>query len=151
LRHDFESIGTRMFGVGRKIEKTPKLSSLIGSEDWLVVDRLTATRASDGSCHRADATRKWHHKRRRAIAGRHDCHSDARFARAAAWSGFSYRGSFRVAGGTTRGGVERSARRMAHEIKNPLTPIQLSAERIAKSYGRATANGNGANGSTEEG
>ena len=33
---------------------------------------------------------------------------------------------------------------MAHEIKNPLTPIQLSAERIAKSYGRATAaNGNG--------
>jgi nitrogen fixation/metabolism regulation signal transduction histidine kinase len=27
---------------------------------------------------------------------------------------------------------------MAHEIKNPLTPIQLSAERIAKSYGRAT-------------
>ncbi len=40
------------------------------------------------------------------------------------------------------------ARRMAHEIKNPLTPIQLSAERIAKSYHRATANGdqNGANG-----
>ncbi|MEP6568793.1 MAG: ATP-binding protein [Acidobacteriota bacterium] len=32
------------------------------------------------------------------------------------------------------------ARRMAHEIKNPLTPIQLSAERIAKSYRRATAN-----------
>ena len=28
------------------------------------------------------------------------------------------------------------ARRMAHEIKNPLTPIQLSAERIAKSYRR---------------
>jgi nitrogen fixation/metabolism regulation signal transduction histidine kinase len=33
------------------------------------------------------------------------------------------------------------ARRMAHEIKNPLTPIQLSAERIAKSYQRATSNG----------
>jgi len=28
------------------------------------------------------------------------------------------------------------ARRMAHEIKNPLTPIQLSAERILKNYGR---------------
>src|ERR1051325_3836753 len=41
------------------------------------------------------------------------------------------------------------ARRMAHEIKNPLTPIQLSAERIAKSYGRATANG-GSNGSDEK-
>ncbi len=26
------------------------------------------------------------------------------------------------------------ARRMAHEIKNPLTPIQLSAERIAKRF-----------------
>jgi nitrogen fixation/metabolism regulation signal transduction histidine kinase len=38
---------------------------------------------------------------------------------------------------------------MAHEIKNPLTPIQLSAERIAKSYRRAAAangDGNGANG-----
>lgn len=40
------------------------------------------------------------------------------------------------------------ARRMAHEIKNPLTPIQLSAERIAKSYRRAYPNGaqNGQNG-----
>jgi two-component system, NtrC family, nitrogen regulation sensor histidine kinase NtrY len=40
------------------------------------------------------------------------------------------------------------ARRMAHEIKNPLTPIQLSAERIAKSYKRVAANGgnNGTNG-----
>lgn len=28
------------------------------------------------------------------------------------------------------------ARRMAHEIKNPLTPIQLSAERIMRHYGR---------------
>src|ERR1043166_4360246 len=37
------------------------------------------------------------------------------------------------------------ARRMAHEIKNPLTPIQLSAERIAKSYHRAATNG-GSNG-----
>jgi PAS domain S-box-containing protein len=43
------------------------------------------------------------------------------------------------------------ARRMAHEIKNPLTPIQLSAERIAKNFHRSTngdsggdANGNGA-------
>ncbi|HVS21777.1 MAG TPA: ATP-binding protein [Pyrinomonadaceae bacterium] len=57
------------------------------------------------------------------------------------------------------------ARRMAHEIKNPLTPIQLSAERIARNFGvrlngegaepqghrtargseRVTANGNGGN------
>jgi nitrogen fixation/metabolism regulation signal transduction histidine kinase len=33
------------------------------------------------------------------------------------------------------------AKRMAHEIKNPLTPIQLSAERIAKSYARLRTNG----------
>ena len=30
------------------------------------------------------------------------------------------------------------ARRLAHEIKNPLTPIQLSAERIARNFRRAT-------------
>ncbi|MCM3872671.1 MAG: ATP-binding protein [Pyrinomonadaceae bacterium] len=43
------------------------------------------------------------------------------------------------------------ARRMAHEIKNPLTPIQLSAERIAKSYRRLSGNGNrnGSNGKPE--
>jgi nitrogen fixation/metabolism regulation signal transduction histidine kinase len=33
------------------------------------------------------------------------------------------------------------ARRMAHEIKNPLTPIQLSAERIAKRFAAAEKNG----------
>jgi PAS domain S-box-containing protein len=40
------------------------------------------------------------------------------------------------------------ARRMAHEIKNPLTPIQLSAERIAKNYRRSgvKGEGNGLNG-----
>lgn len=35
------------------------------------------------------------------------------------------------------------ARRMAHEIKNPLTPIQLSAERIAKRFGEQGVSGNG--------
>jgi two-component system nitrogen regulation sensor histidine kinase NtrY len=34
------------------------------------------------------------------------------------------------------------ARRMAHEIKNPLTPIQLSAERIARNF-RVHRNGDG--------
>jgi two-component system nitrogen regulation sensor histidine kinase NtrY len=42
------------------------------------------------------------------------------------------------------------ARRMAHEIKNPLTPIQLSAERIAKSYHRSAPNTN-QNGGDEKG
>jgi len=35
------------------------------------------------------------------------------------------------------------ARRMAHEIKNPLTPIQLSAERISKNFKRSIELGNG--------
>lgn len=45
------------------------------------------------------------------------------------------------------------ARRMAHEIKNPLTPIQLSAERIAKNFHRANGNGDhgvGPNGANSE-
>lgn len=32
------------------------------------------------------------------------------------------------------------ARRIAHEIKNPLTPIQLAAERLQRRYGREIAN-----------
>ena len=31
------------------------------------------------------------------------------------------------------------ARRIAHEIKNPLTPIQLSAERLRRKYGKTIA------------
>ncbi|MET0625038.1 MAG: ATP-binding protein [Pyrinomonadaceae bacterium] len=56
------------------------------------------------------------------------------------------------------------ARRLAHEIKNPLTPIQLSAERIARNFRRlgdgaapgaavstpATQSGNGDNGHAAE-
>jgi nitrogen fixation/metabolism regulation signal transduction histidine kinase len=40
---------------------------------------------------------------------------------------------------------------MAHEIKNPLTPIKLSAERIAKNYRRSgpKTDGNGVNGNGE--
>lgn len=43
------------------------------------------------------------------------------------------------------------ARRLAHEIKNPLTPIQLSAERIARNFRRAVANGNGVGNEKENG
>src|SRR6185503_4901280 len=35
------------------------------------------------------------------------------------------------------------ARRVAHEIKNPLTPIQLSAERIARNFGIGVSRQNG--------
>ena len=37
------------------------------------------------------------------------------------------------------------ARRIAHEIKNPLTPIQLSAERIARQFGVRVNGGDGNN------
>jgi nitrogen fixation/metabolism regulation signal transduction histidine kinase len=40
------------------------------------------------------------------------------------------------------------ARRMAHEIKNPLTPIQLSAERIARNFRRMRGAGVEATGET---
>jgi PAS domain S-box-containing protein len=43
------------------------------------------------------------------------------------------------------------ARRMAHEIKNPLTPIQLSAERIAKNFYRSTNGSNGGAGNGSNG
>jgi nitrogen fixation/metabolism regulation signal transduction histidine kinase len=48
------------------------------------------------------------------------------------------------------------ARRIAHEIKNPLTPIQLSAERIARQFGMRVngsgeyLNANGGNGNASE-
>ncbi len=35
------------------------------------------------------------------------------------------------------------ARRIAHEIKNPLTPIQLSAERLRRKYGKMIGNDDG--------
>ena len=35
------------------------------------------------------------------------------------------------------------ARRIAHEIKNPLTPIQLAAERLQRRYGKEIANDSG--------
>jgi two-component system nitrogen regulation sensor histidine kinase NtrY len=35
------------------------------------------------------------------------------------------------------------ARRIAHEVKNPLTPIQLSAQRLKKKYGPKIAQGDG--------
>lgn len=43
------------------------------------------------------------------------------------------------------------ARRMAHEIKNPLTPIQLSAERIARNFKRRANGENGSGGSGANG
>jgi PAS domain S-box-containing protein len=131
----------RMFALREKAEGNPKLSDLIGSEDWLVVDRLLRRARRTGHATEqtqlesgggepipvsmtATALRDSKGPRRGVVLVIEDLSELLAAQRAAAWS--------------------EVARRMAHEIKNPLTPIQLSAERIAKSYGRVTTNGNGA-------
>jgi len=132
----------RMLALGERADDDPKLSGLIGSEDWLVVDRLLRrarrtghateqTQLESGGANgplpvslTATALRGSKGPRRGVVLVIEDLSELLAAQRAAAWS--------------------EVARRMAHEIKNPLTPIQLSAERIAKSYRRATANGNGA-------
>jgi nitrogen fixation/metabolism regulation signal transduction histidine kinase len=125
----------RMLALVDKAEGNPKLSSLIGSEDWLVVDRLLrrARRAGHATeqtqlgsgalpvSMTASALPDSRGPRRGVVLVIEDLSELLAAQRAAAWS--------------------EVARRMAHEIKNPLTPIQLSAERIAKSYGRATNGG----------
>jgi PAS domain S-box-containing protein len=130
----------RMLALRDKVEENPKLSALIGSEDWLVVERLLRrarrvghateqTQLESGGTEplpvsmTATALRDSKGPRRGVVLVIEDLSELLAAQRAAAWS--------------------EVARRMAHEIKNPLTPIQLSAERIAKSYGRATTNGNG--------
>jgi PAS domain S-box-containing protein len=136
---------SRILGLAGKLEDSPKLSALIASEDWIVVDRLLrrARRAGhaaeqtqlEGAANgsgtlpvaiTATALRNSVSPRRGVVLVIEDLSELLAAQRAAAWS--------------------EVARRMAHEIKNPLTPIQLSAERIAKSYARVAANGNGTNG-----
>lgn len=140
----------RMLALRERVEDNPKLSSLIASEDWLVVERLLRrarrtghateqTQLESGSANgggplpvslTATALRDSKGPRRGVVLVIEDLSELLAAQRAAAWS--------------------EVARRMAHEIKNPLTPIQLSAERIAKSYGRAAANGNGGNDLADE-
>jgi len=131
----------RMLAVIDGSEESPKLTELIGSEDWLVVDRLLRRARRTGHATEqtqlagaaigngplpvsmtATALRDSKGPRRGVVLVIEDLSELLAAQRAAAWS--------------------EVAKRMAHEIKNPLTPIQLSAERIAKSYGRTT-NGNG--------
>ena len=140
----------RMLALRERAEDNLKLSGLIGSEDWLVVERLLSrarrtgnateqTQLESGGANNngplpvsltATALRGSKGPRRGVVLVIEDLSELLAAQRAAAWS--------------------EVARRMAHEIKNPLTPIQLSAERIAKSYGRATANGNGAGDHSDE-
>jgi nitrogen fixation/metabolism regulation signal transduction histidine kinase len=125
------------------------LKALMAAEDWLVMDRLLrrarragqATEqaqlasADDGSplpvALTATALRASAGQKRGVVLVLEDLSELLAAQRVAAWS--------------------EVARRMAHEIKNPLTPIQLSAERIAKSYHRVRQNGDeNGNGSGSE-
>jgi len=125
-----------------------KLNDLLGQEDWTVFERLLrrARRAGQGTeqaqlagsgngtpesapmpvALTATALPAANSQKAGVVLVVEDLSELLAAQRAAAWS--------------------EVARRMAHEIKNPLTPIQLSAERIAKSYQRAASNDNGANG-----
>src|SRR5688500_18151337 len=142
----------RMLGLVDGLGENPQLQGLIHLEDWLVVDRLLrrARRLGHASeptllhsgtpngggplpvAMTATAMRDATGPRPGVVLVIEDLSELLAAQRAAAWS--------------------EVARRMAHEIKNPLTPIQLSAERIAKSYARANANGsnNGTTGGTDE-
>ncbi len=129
------------------------LAELIGAEDWVVLDRVLrrarrsgqaaeqAQLSGPGNRHleggpipvalTATALRASGDAKRGVVLVLEDLSELLSAQRAAAWS--------------------EVARRMAHEIKNPLTPIQLSAERIAKSYHRAASTGsNGSNGNGNE-
>ncbi len=122
-----------------------RLETLMGAEDWLVIDRLLRRARRTGQAAEqaqlaganeggdestplpvaltATALRASASQKRGVVLVLEDLSELLAAQRVAAWS--------------------EVARRMAHEIKNPLTPIQLSAERIAKSYHRAAANGAG--------
>jgi PAS domain S-box-containing protein len=130
-----------------------KLENLMGTEDWSVIDRILrrarrtgqATEQAQlaGSGDNAESTplpvaltatalRASAAQKRGVVLVLEDLSELLAAQRVAAWS--------------------EVARRMAHEIKNPLTPIQLSAERIAKSYRRANEHGqNGTKGQNESG
>ena len=130
----------RMLGLSNKTESDGCLNELIANDDWAVIDRLFRRARRTG--HGAEQTQLEGGTNgagplpvamtatalpNSSAAGHgvvlviEDLSELLAAQRAAAWS--------------------EVARRMAHEIKNPLTPIQLSAERIAKNYNRLSGNG----------
>ena len=138
----------RMLGLLNKLEASTKLSDLMSGEDWSVVHRLLRRARRTG--HAAEQTQ---------LEGTGNGHGPLPVAVTAT--------ALRDSSGPGQGVVlviedlsellaaqrvaawSEVARRMAHEIKNPLTPIQLSAERIAKNYAKQSTNGGNGDKSTE--
>jgi two-component system nitrogen regulation sensor histidine kinase NtrY len=140
---------SRMLRLNGKPTSGEQLKQLIAADDWTVLDRLLRRARRAGQAGEqaqlsgvdegaslpvaltATALRPSESQKRGVVLVLEDLSELLAAQRVAAWS--------------------EVARRMAHEIKNPLTPIQLSAERIAKSYHRVAGNGgeSGSNGSAE--
>src|SRR6266550_341772 len=135
----------RMLSLQAPANGEQRLQNLIASENWRVMDRLVRRARRTGQASEqaqlagatngqtlpvaltATALRAVSAEKRGVVLVVEDLSELLAAQQAAAWS--------------------EVARRMAHEIKNPLTPIQLSAERIAKSYRRSSEqNGSNANG-----
>jgi two-component system, NtrC family, nitrogen regulation sensor histidine kinase NtrY len=135
---------SRMLRLNGKPTSGEQLNDLIAVDDWTVLGRLLRRARRTGQAAEqaqlsgvddgaslpvaltATALRASESQQRGVVLVLEDLSELLAAQRVAAWS--------------------EVARRMAHEIKNPLTPIQLSAERIAKSYHRVAGNG-GENGS----
>lgn len=135
----------RMLSLQAPANGEQRLEKLIASENWRVMDRLVRRARRTGQASEqaqlagatngqtlpvaltATALHAASAEKRGVVLVVEDLSELLAAQQAAAWS--------------------EVARRMAHEIKNPLTPIQLSAERIAKSYRRGSEqNGSQANG-----
>jgi two-component system nitrogen regulation sensor histidine kinase NtrY len=137
-----------MLGLSAKPDNGRFLTELMVDDDWVVVDRLLKRARRTGHAAEqtqlesggnatgplpvamtATALRNSSRLGRGVVLVIEDLSELLTAQRAAAWS--------------------EVARRMAHEIKNPLTPIQLSAERIAKNYKRVASNGLNGNGRSD--
>ena len=146
------TINTAAIAILKLSEAPPawaKMTALVNAEDRAVLERLLRrarragraaeqaqlTRSSLGGAVpvmlNATALRETSNDGRGVVLVMEDLSELLAAQRAAAWS--------------------EVARRIAHEIKNPLTPIQLSAERIARNF-RVRSNGvSNPNGSDEAG
>jgi len=140
---------SRMLNLRAPANSERRLEQLIATENWRVMDRLVRRARRSGQASEqaqlagatdgqtlpvaltATALRAVSPEKRGVVLVVEDLSELLAAQQAAAWS--------------------EVARRMAHEIKNPLTPIQLSAERIAKSYLRGSEQNGKQNGSKTAG
>ena len=141
---------SRMFGLSHKPDSGQLFPELIANDNWTVVNRLFRRARRTG--HAAEQTQL-------ELGGNGDGPLPVAMTATALRSAGSVGSGVvlviedlsELLAAQRAAAWSEVARRMAHEIKNPLTPIQLSAERIAKNYKRISHNGNqNGNGFPEE-